>query len=40
MTRRYCALADADLVAKHRACSPGDGFLAHVKPTSGRKRLR
>jgi integrase/recombinase XerD len=40
MTRRYCALADADLQAKHRLASPGDRFLAHVKPTSGRRRLR
>jgi len=40
MTRRYVSLADTDLRETHRACSPGDRFLAAVKPTNGRKRLR
>jgi site-specific recombinase XerD len=40
MTRRYCALADTDLRLAHRAASPGDRFLAAVKPTTGRRRLR
>ena len=39
MTRRYCELAQADVVEKHRAW-PGDKFLSSVRPTSGRKRLR
>jgi integrase/recombinase XerD len=40
MTRRYCELAQADVVAKHRACSPGDRFLGTVRGAQGRKRLR
>jgi len=40
MTKRYCALADADLAEKHRLASPGDKFLAAVQPTNGRRRLR
>jgi integrase/recombinase XerD len=40
MTRRYAELAQADVVAKHRACSPGDRFLSAVRGTQGRKRLR
>jgi len=28
MTRRYAELAQADVVAKHRAASPGDRFLS------------
>jgi len=40
MTRRYCAVADADLREAHRRASPGDLFAAHVKPTTGRRRLR
>jgi len=40
MTRRYCALADADLRDKHRVASPGDRFFEHTKPTNGMKRLR
>jgi len=40
MTRRYAELAQADVVAKHRAASPGDRFLAAVQKGGGRKRLR
>jgi len=40
MTRRYAELAQADVVAKHRACSPGDRFLGAVRGAGGRKRLR
>jgi site-specific recombinase XerD len=40
MTRRYCELSQADAVAKHRACSPGDRFLGTVQKAGGRKRLR
>jgi len=40
MTKRYCAVADADLREAHRRASPGDLFAAHVKPTTGRRRLR
>ncbi len=40
MTRRYVALVGSDLVAKHRACSPGDRFLSAAAKAGGRKRLR
>jgi len=40
MTRRYAELAQADVVAKHRQCSPGDRFLGAVRGAQGRKRLR
>jgi site-specific recombinase XerD len=40
MTRRYCTLADTDLRDRHRLASPGNKFATHIKPTSGRKRLR
>jgi len=40
MTRRYAELAQADVVAKHRAASPGDRFLATVQKGGGRKRLK
>ena len=40
MTRRYAELAQADVVAKHRAASPGDRCLAAVQKGGGRKRLR
>ena len=40
MTRRYCELSAADVVAKHRAASPGDRFLSQVRKAGGRKRLR
>jgi len=40
MTRRYCELAQADVVAKHRACSPGDRFLGVVRGAGGRRRLK
>jgi integrase/recombinase XerD len=40
MTRRYCELSQADAVAKHRQCSPGDRFLGAVRGAGGRKRLR
>jgi len=40
MTRRYAELAQADVVAKHRQCSPGDRFLGAVRVTGGRKRLK
>ena len=40
MTQRYCELSQADTVAKHRACSPGDRFLGAVRAAGGRKRLR
>lgn len=40
MTRRYCELAQGDLVARHRQASPGDRFADCVRPTSGRRRLR
>lgn len=40
MTRRYCELSQADALAKHRQCSPGDRFLPAVKLAGGRKRLR
>jgi site-specific recombinase XerD len=40
MTRRYCELSQADAVAKHRQCSPGDRFLGAVRTAGGRKRLR
>jgi site-specific recombinase XerD len=40
MTRRYCELAQSDVVTKHRQCSPGDRFLGAVRGAGGRKRLR
>jgi len=40
MTRRYAELAQSDVVAKHRAASPGDRFLSQVQKGGGRKRLR
>jgi integrase/recombinase XerD len=40
MTRRYCELSQADAVAKHRQCSPGDRFLSQVRKAGGRTRLR
>jgi len=40
MTRRYCELSQTDALAKHRQCSPGDSFLAAVRVSRGRKRLR
>jgi len=40
MTRRYCELSSADVVAKHRQFSPGDRFLSQVQKAGGRKRLR
>jgi integrase/recombinase XerD len=39
MTRRYAELSDTDVRNKHRACSPGDQFLAHVPPAT-RTRIR
>ena len=40
MTRRYAELAQADVIAKHRAASPGDRFLPQVQRAGGRTRLR
>jgi len=33
MTRRYCNIANADLLSMHRKVSPADKFAALVKPT-------
>jgi site-specific recombinase XerD len=40
MTKRYCGISAADVLAKHRAASPGDQFLAAVRSHGGRRRLR
>jgi hypothetical protein len=38
--RREVLLGQADVVAKHRAASPGDRFLVVLRGAQGRKRLR
>ena len=40
MTRRYCEIAETDMLQKHRLASPGDRFMGSVKPGDGRKRIR
>jgi hypothetical protein len=35
MTRRYCELAQADVVAKHRQASPGDRWVWRPAGTVG-----
>lgn len=40
MSQRYTHVDDADVQARHQACSPGDRFLSILKPVNGRKRLK
>jgi hypothetical protein len=40
MTRRYCELAQTDIMDKHRAYSPGDRFLSAVETVGKRKRMK
>ncbi len=40
MTRRYAELAEIDVIARHRVCSPGDRFQASVGTVRGRRRMQ
>jgi len=40
MTRRYSALAETDVMARHRLAPPGDRFSSEAGTIRGRKRIR